>query len=93
MADLADYRKKIDAIDEQIVRLIEDRMSVSKGIAEYKAELGVDVLDSGREAEKLDAVESLAHDDHNKKAVRGIFKQILTESKEYQYAIIESMKD
>ena len=92
MADLSDYRKKIDEIDEQIVRLISSRMEVSKEIAEYKASQGTEVLDSSREEEKLNAVAGLAPNECDKKAVRGIFKQILTESKEYQYEIIKNLK-
>lgn len=91
MADLSEYRKRIDAIDDQIVRLIEDRMAVSKDIAEYKAGLGADVLDSSREAEKLSDVVSKVQSESDKKAVRGIFTQILKESREYQHEIINNL--
>ncbi len=89
MADLADFRKKIDEIDEKIVGLIEERMEVSKGIAGYKADAGIPVFDEGREEVKLSSVEGLAHGDLNKKAVRGIYKAILKESKDYQHSVIE----
>ena len=54
--DLQDYRKQIDDIDDQLVKLFEQRMEVTKGIVAYKQEHGMKILDAGREREKLAAV-------------------------------------
>jgi len=54
--DLQDYRKQIDEIDDQLVKLFEQRMEVTKGIVAYKQEHGMKILDAGREREKLAAV-------------------------------------
>ncbi len=51
-----DYRKLIDSIDEQIVRLFSQRMDAAAGIAEFKRENGLPIVDLEREAEKLKAV-------------------------------------
>lgn len=51
--DLKEYRTQIDDIDQQLVQLFQQRMEVSKGIAEYKKEHGLPILDPGREREKL----------------------------------------
>ena len=51
--DLKEYRSQIDDIDQQLVQLFQQRMEVSKGIAEYKKEHGLPILDPGREREKL----------------------------------------
>ena len=58
--DLNELRMNIDAIDEQIVNLIEDRMSVAEKIAECKIESGKSVFDKEREAQKLNKVMDLA---------------------------------
>ncbi len=92
MPELNEYRKRIDEIDEKLVKLIEDRMKVSKDIAVFKADAGIEVHDPGREMEKLASVESLTQKEYNKKAIRDIFKQILNESREYQYGFIDDMK-
>ena len=54
--DLSDYRKQIDEIDDQLVKLFEERMEVTKGVVEYKKEHGMKILDAGREREKLATV-------------------------------------
>ena len=54
--DLQDYRKQIDEIDDQLVKLFEQRMEVTRGIVEYKRANGMKILDAGREREKLAAV-------------------------------------
>ena len=54
--DLKDYRKQIDEIDDQLVALFQQRMEVSEGIAAYKKERGLPILDAGREHEKINSV-------------------------------------
>ena len=51
--DLTDYRKQIDAIDHQLIALFEQRMDIAAGIAAYKQEHGLPVLDASRERQKL----------------------------------------
>ena len=52
MADLKDLREKIDAIDKEIVRLFEERMDISRQVAEYKIGAGRKVFDKEREKAK-----------------------------------------
>ena len=51
--DLNQYRQRIDEIDDQMVRLFAQRMEVAAGIAAYKKENNLPVLDMRREREKL----------------------------------------
>ena len=51
--ELSEYRARIDAIDEEIVRLFAERMEAAAGIAAYKREHNLPVLDQRREREKL----------------------------------------
>ena len=51
--DLSEYRARIDEIDDAIVRLFAERMEVAAGIAAYKKENNLPVLDMRREKEKL----------------------------------------
>lgn len=51
--DLNEYREKIDRIDDEMVRLFVERMEVAAGIAAYKKENSLPVLDMRREREKL----------------------------------------
>ena len=51
--ELKDYREQIDSIDNDIVRLFQERMNVAGNIARYKKENGMAVLDKSRERSKL----------------------------------------
>ena len=83
--DLLELRDKLDQIDEQIVRLYEERMEVCSQVADYKIETGKKVLDKSREEEKLRKVRSLAHNDFNAHGVQELFEQIMSMSRKLQY--------
>lgn len=83
--DLLELRGKLDQIDEQIVRLYEERMEVCSQVADYKIETGKKVLDKAREEEKLRKVRSLAHNDFNAHGVQELFEQIMSMSRKLQY--------
>ena len=51
--DLSDYRKQIDEIDDQLVKLFSRRMETAARIAECKRDMGKGVMDAKREREKL----------------------------------------
>ena len=54
--ELSDYRVQIDRIDHQLVDLFTQRMETAAGIAAYKKEHGLPVLDPARERRKLQEV-------------------------------------
>ena len=47
--ELSEYRVKIDEIDRKLIGLFAERMDVAAGIAAYKKEHGLPVLDPARE--------------------------------------------
>ena len=49
MGNLDQYRKEINRIDNELAKLFEERMLVSKAIGEYKKEKGLPVKDEARE--------------------------------------------
>ena len=51
--ELLDYRRRIDEIDEEIMRFFVERMDISRQIACYKKEHSLPALDTAREQEKL----------------------------------------
>ena len=67
--DLSQLRQQIDTIDRQIVDLYEERMDVSRQVAEYKIETGKKVFDKQREQEKIAGVKALTHNDFNSHGV------------------------
>lgn len=91
--DLLEYREKIDDIDSQIVRLFEERMVVSEEIARYKIANGLKVLDSVREAQKIEAVREKAHGAFNRMSVEELYRQIMAISRKRQYQIMPLLPD
>ena len=86
--DLQECRTELDQIDEQIVKLFEERMGICSSVAEYKIAAGKPVYDGERERQKLSAVSSMAHGDYNQTAVQELFTQIMTISRRYQYRLM-----
>jgi chorismate mutase/prephenate dehydratase len=83
--DLLELRNRLDDIDEQIVKLYEQRMDVSSLVADYKIETGKKVFDKTREEEKLRKVKSLTHNDFNAHGIQELFEQIMSMSRKLQY--------
>ena len=89
MRDLKELRVEIDRIDREMVALFEERMSISKEVAEYKIATGKKILDKERENQKLEAVKALTHDDFNSHGVEELYKQIMGISRKLQYQLME----
>lgn len=84
--ELQEYRDKINAVDEKLVALFCERMRIAAGIAEYKKERGLPVLDASREAALLERVAGLARErgEDMTAPVTALYERILEVSKEYQ---------
>lgn len=83
--ELSELRARLDGIDEQIVRLYEERMEYCSQVADHKIETGKNVLDKTREEEKLRKVRSLTHNEFNAHGVQELFEQIMSMSRKLQY--------
>ena len=86
--DLQQLRTQIDKIDAQIVELYEQRMDISRQVAEYKIETGKMVFDKQREQEKLEKVKSMTHNDFNSHGIEELFEQIMSMSRKLQYQLL-----
>ncbi len=51
--NISEYREQIDQIDSQLIELFCKRMDVAAGIADYKRQNGLPVLDPKREQQKI----------------------------------------
>ena len=83
--DLLELREELDRIDEEIVKLYEERMELCSQVADYKISTGKKVLDKSREEEKLRKVRALTHNDFNACGVQELFEQIMSTSRKLQY--------
>ncbi len=76
-------RKKIDEIDEEIVRLFNERMKVSGDVARYKEANGLPVYVPEREKELLNKIRMLSNEEFSD-YTEALYTEILTLSKNYQ---------
>jgi len=75
---LEEYRKRIDEIDEQIIRLINERTSMAVEIGKEKAAIGNPVFDAKREAQVFEKVTDLNEGPIGDDALKGIYREIMS---------------
>lgn len=81
---IEELREQIDSIDAQLVELFKKRMDVSAGVAEYKRENNLPVLDKTRERALLNKITELSGEEYSHYTQR-LYSQILELSKAYQH--------
>lgn len=81
--ELTDYRAQIDAIDNDIVRLFQERMAVAAQIAQYKEANGLPIFQPAREREKLAQVSAMAQEDMQS-YLRVLYSLLFELSRTYQ---------
>jgi len=80
-------RKKIDEIDEQILRFLKERVEVSRSIGKTKREHGIPVRDYEREDELYANVMRKASElGLNQREVRAVYREIIAMSVHAQEA-------
>ncbi len=73
------HRKRIDAIDDRILQLLDERASVAKEIGDAKREAGATALhDPEREERVLARLQTAASGPFPSRAVRGVFREIIS---------------
>ena len=83
MKKLDEFRRKIDDLDEELSRLINERLKVVGEIGKEKSKNSTPVFDGAREREVLAHVEGLVDDD-KKKYVKRIYRTVFSVGREYQ---------
>ena len=81
---LAKYRKEIDNIDKEIVKLFEQRMEISSKIRDYKKNNNLQILNKEREKEVIEKNINNIKNDDIKKYVIDLLNFIMEQSREYQ---------
>lgn len=86
--DLLECRELIDKIDNEMIRLFEERMKVCESVAEYKIRTGKKVLDPERERQKLDSLREKVQGEFNQLGAQELFQQIMAISRKRQYQLL-----
>lgn len=85
MASLGELREQLDLVDDQIVKLYEERMRICREVGEYKINSGTKVFDRQREKEKLADVAGKTATEFNKKGIQELYQQLMSMSRKLQY--------
>ncbi|HEY2435136.1 MAG TPA: chorismate mutase [Vicinamibacterales bacterium] len=80
-ADLEDLRKRIDLLDESLVRLLNARAACALEIGRIKREMGVAIYQPEREAEVLRNVEAHNTGPLDPPAIKRLFERIIDEAR------------
>jgi len=80
--EIADWRQRIDSIDSEILKLLEERFEICKKIGEFKKENELPVEDVEREKQVIEHKKQLSDLDDD--FVEKLFELIMKESKRLQ---------
>lgn len=90
MKDLEQCRKEIDEIDEQIIKLFEQRMAVSKDVIDYKLANNLEIFQPDREAKVIEKNVSRIKNPEYKQYAASFVQDIMDVSKSYQAKFIDT---
>ncbi len=82
--NLDGIREKINAIDEKMVKLFEERMETVSQVAVYKKQHNMKILDSGREKDVIARAVSHLHNPKLETYLRFFMDDLMTLSRQYQ---------
>ena len=87
--DLTDWRKQIDELDREVVRLLNERAKVVLEIGKLKRQNGVAVQDQRREREVFQNVVEANKGPLESAAVQRMFQQIVGEFRSLEQDLFE----
>jgi chorismate mutase len=80
-ADLDDLRKRIDLLDESLVRLLNSRAACALEIGRLKREMGLPLYQPEREADVLKNVQAVNNGPLDQDAIKRLFERIIDEAR------------
>ena len=93
MNDFDDWRKRIDEIDQQLVRLLNERSQCAVEIGHIKKKLNIPAWQPQREAEILRNVVKSNHGPLDDAAIRRLFERVIDEARSLERHAVESSSD
>ena len=93
MKSLEESRAAIDAVDREIVRLFEERMTIARDVAAYKIANGMPVLDAAREQRVIQSRRAMLADAHWAEGVEQLYQCIMAVSRAEQERLLAQAKE
>jgi len=80
-ADIDDLRKRIDLLDESLVRLLNARAACALEIGRLKRDMGIPIYQPDREKEVLSHVMTLNNGPLDDQVIKRLFERIIDEAR------------
>jgi chorismate mutase len=87
--DIGGWRDEIDRIDEELVRLLNDRSKCAIEIGRLKREIGQPVYSPARETQVLEHVTGVNAGPLDDEGIRRLFERIIDESRRIERVTVE----
>src|SRR4051812_29504293 len=84
--NIGSWRSEIDAIDSQILKLMQKRILIVEEIGRTKTRAGLPLIDEVREREIIRRLQNERADPMSEEAVNNVFTNIIRESRRVQTA-------
>jgi len=92
MEDLEVWRQKIDEIDVQLVKLLNERAICAREIGKIKLQLGMEAYTPARELEVMQNVISHGKGPLSEEALRRLYERIIDESRSVERIFMDGQK-
>lgn len=89
---LSQERQEIDQLDQEIVALLEKRLSVVNRVAKVKASHHLDVYDAKREADVFDKIKQYISKPEHEEIILALYQEMMLLSKSYQTKLTKVKK-
>jgi len=76
-----EIRQRIDALDEELLRLFNERSALAVRIGEIKKELGLPIYDPGREKAIFERLQKMNPGPLDDQAIVRLFERVIDESR------------
>jgi monofunctional chorismate mutase len=77
-----EFRREVDEVDSQIIKLLEKRSEMSKQIGAYKKQNNIEIIDKKRERELIENLQNTSSLDKN--FIKELYNLIIRNSREIQ---------
>ncbi len=89
--DIPGWRRKIDEIDQKLVRLLNERARCAVEIGKIKRQNGLPVRDAGREEEVLRRVVEGNPGPLTPDGIRKVFEEIVEQGRNLEHSLFEKL--
>lgn len=90
---IEDWRAEIDAVDGELLRLLNVRATLAIRVGESKRSAGLSVLDGAREREVIERARRANAGPLDAAAVARLFRRIIDESRRAEAASLEELRE